>query len=62
MKRKDYMLLITKSEAFGLREQGWQDYIKKSASRHPKYYLVEDYKALNALERYRKNKLIKEYK
>ena len=56
------MLLITKSEAFGLREQGWQDYIKKSASRHPKYYLVEDYKALNALERYRKSKLIKEHK
>ena len=56
------MLLITKFEAFELRAQGLQDYVKKSASRHPKYYLVEDFKALKALEKYRKSKLIKEYK
>ena len=55
------MLLLTKSEAFGLREQGLHNYIKKSASRHPKYYLVEAPKALNALEEYRKSKLIKRY-
>ena len=56
------MVLITKHEAFAMREQGLQNYVKQSASRHPKYYLVESLKALNALERYRQSKIVKEYK
>ena len=56
------MLLITKNEAFAMREQGFKNYVKKSASRHPKYYLVESDKALNALRKYRQSKIIKEYK
>ncbi len=56
------MLLITKYEAFAMREKGLQNYVKKSASRHPKYYLVEAQKALYALEEFRKSKVIKEYK
>lgn len=50
------MQLITKQEAFMLREQGLQNYVKRSKSRHPKYYLVESQKALDALEKYRNSK------
>ena len=53
------MVLITKHEAFAIRDQGLQKYVKKSASRHPKYYLVESQKALNALDQYRRSKIVK---
>lgn len=56
------MQLITKHEAFAMREQGLQSYVMKSKSRHPKYYIVEDKRALSALEIYRKNRIINEYK
>lgn len=56
------MLLLNKDEAFKMREQGLQHYVKKSHSKHPKYYLVEAKKALDALEKYRKSKIIEEYK
>ena len=55
------MQLITKQEAFKLREQGLQNYVKRSKSRHPKYYLVESKKALDALEKYRKSKTVENY-
>ena len=56
------MKLVTKTEAFALRKQGLQDYVLMSRSNHPKYYIVEDEKALNALDKYRKSKIVKEYK
>ena len=55
------MQLITKHEAFAMREQGLQNYIKRSKSRHPKYYLVESKKALDALEKYRQSKTVENY-
>ena len=55
------MQLITKQEAFKLIEQGLQNYVKRSKSRHPKYYLVESKKALDALEKYRESKMVEEY-
>ena len=56
------MQLITKYEAFAMREQGLQNYVMKSKSRHPKYYIVEDKRALSALEKYRQSRIINEYK
>ena len=62
------MVLLSKDEAFAMREQGLQDFVKMSRSRHrrhrrhPKYYLVEDTRCLKALEKYRKSKKVEEHK
>ena len=56
------MKLITKNEAAIMRDKGFQDFVKKSKSKHPKYYIVEDRKALNALEEYKQSRVIKEYR
>ena len=37
------MYQITKQEAFMMRENGYEKFVLKSHSKHPKYYLVEDY-------------------
>lgn len=55
------MKLLRKDEAFALREQGFNKYIKKSASKHPKYYAVENPRVLDALDSYRKSKVVEEY-
>lgn len=36
------MIKITKKEAFMLREKGYGEFVKKSHSKHPTYYCVED--------------------
>ena len=59
------MVLLSKDEAFAMREQGLQDFVKMSRSRHrrhPKYYLVEDTKCLKALDKYRKSKKVEKHK
>ena len=55
------MQLITKSEAFEMRKQGLEKYVKSSKSRHPKYYIVEAQYALGCLNRYRENKTVGRY-
>lgn len=52
------MINISKFEAKAMREMGLGRFVKKSASKHPKYYLVEDQKALNALEKYKKDRIL----
>ena len=36
------MITITKKEAEFLRENNYSDYVKKSFSKHPTYFLVEE--------------------
>lgn len=36
------MINITKHEAFIMREKGYEEFILKSHSKHPKYYIVEE--------------------
>ena len=36
------MIKITKKEAFMLREKGYEEFVKKSHTKHPKYYCVEE--------------------
>lgn len=36
-----------------------EEYVKKSYSRHPSYYLVEDKKAVTTLKKYQKSKIAK---
>ena len=36
------MIKISKKEAFMLRENGYGEFVKKSRSKHPTYYCVED--------------------
>lgn len=36
------MINITKHEAFKMREIGYGEFVLKSHSKHPKYYLVEE--------------------
>ena len=37
------MYQITKQEAFMMRENGYEKFVLKSHSKHPKYYLVEEH-------------------
>lgn len=46
---------ISKKEAFEMRKICGEKNVKKSHSRNPKYYLVENPKNLQALEKYRKS-------
>ena len=36
------MQLITKKEAFYLRENGYEEFVKTSHTKHKKYYVVEE--------------------
>lgn len=54
------MLEVSKSEAFAMREKGLEKHIKSSHSRYKKYYIVEDPRSLAVLEKYRKEKIVKE--
>lgn len=36
-----------------------EKYVKKSYSKHPSYYLVEDQKAVNELNKYRKSHIMR---
>lgn len=47
------MKIIRKRDAIYLREHGFEEYIKKSYSKNPKYYLVENEKVLNYYNNYR---------
>ena len=71
------MINITKKEAFMMRKNGYEEFVLKSHSKHPKYYLVEETEdiwrwnkglkrrelvrlsAINALEKYRKERIVK---
>ena len=57
-RRIKLMRVITKRDAFAMRENGMGEFIKKTYSERPKYYLVEDRTALKFYENYRK-RLIK---
>ena len=52
------ILLINKTEAFAMRKLLGNENIKKTYSGHPKYYLVESYNNLKALDKYRKSKIV----
>ena len=51
------MLKITKQEAFQMRKILGEEYVKKSYSKHPSYYLVELPFTLAALDKYRNGKI-----
>ena len=51
------MLKITKQEAFQMRKILGEEYVKKSYSKHPSYYLVELPFTLAALDTYRNGKI-----
>lgn len=58
------IVLITKNEAHELEKFGYTfdkfgGMLHHSYSKHPKYYLTEDGRALNDLEKLRKNKIVK---
>jgi hypothetical protein len=42
-----------------MRESGFGEYVKRSFSRNPKYYVVEKYEVLKTLEKYRKSIKVK---
>ena len=58
MKEVKVIKLITKQEAFEMRKVIGSENVKKSKSRHPKYYLVESKYNLNALRKYRNSKTL----
>lgn len=58
LKDVNFILLITKNEAFAMRKIVGEDKVKKSYSGNPHYYLVEDYAAMNALKEYRKSHIV----
>ena len=57
IKKKEVNIIkgITKKEAFALREKGLSYYVKRSYSKHPKYYVVENKSVLKTLDDYRKS-------
>lgn len=42
-----------------MRELVGEKYVKKSYSRHPSYYLVEDRIAMSVLKKYRKSHIVR---
>ena len=58
MKEVKVIKLITKQEAFEMRKMLGEENIKKSKSRHPKYYLVETNYNLNVLRKYQNSKTL----
>ena len=52
------ILLINKTEAFAMRKLVGNENVKKTYSGHAKYYLVESYNNLKALDKYRKSKIV----
>lgn len=59
MKSGEYMLQISKQEAFAMREIAGMDAVKKTYTSHPHYYLVESKKNLKLLRKLRNSKKIK---
>lgn len=53
------ILGITKMEAFDMRKLGFGNYVKKSYSSNPHYYLVEDSRVMKAYQNYKKSKIVK---
>ena len=47
------ILVINKTEAFAMRKLVGNVNVKQTYSGHPKYYLVESYHKLKALDKYR---------
>nr|DAU10465.1 MAG TPA: hypothetical protein [Caudoviricetes sp.] len=52
------ILLINKTEAFAMRKLLGNENVKQTYSGHAKYYLVESYNNLKALDEYRKSKIV----
>ena len=52
------ILLINKTEAFAMRKLVGNENVKQTYSGHAKYYLVESYNNLKALDKYRKSKIV----
>ena len=52
------ILLINKTEAFAMRKLLGNENVKQTYSGHSKYYLVESYNNLKALDTYRKSKIV----
>lgn len=53
------MVKITKQEAFYMRDIVGNEYIKKTYSKHPTYYLVEDKTTMKKLREYREARTVK---
>lgn len=55
------MIVITKQEAKDLRKIVGEEYVKKTYSRCPTYFLVEDryHKTVEKLNQYRNAKIVK---
>lgn len=51
------MIKITNVEAEHMRECGYKNFVKKSYTKHPTYYLVETPMAMKELKNYQ-NKMI----
>lgn len=58
-KKRVFILKITKRDAFFMRSIGYGEYINKSYSRKPTYYLVEERNALKAYKKYRDSLIVK---
>ena len=59
IKDVNFLQLISKKEAFAMREILGVNSVVMSHSRKPKYYLIEDKKNLAALDEYRKSIVVK---
>lgn len=57
-KKWKIILLINKTEAFAMRKLVGNENVKQTYSGHSKYYLVESYNNLKALDKYRKSKIV----
>jgi len=53
------MIKITNIEADYLRTNGMGNFIKKSYSKHPSYYLVESNRVLIVLNKFRESRIVK---
>ena len=54
------MIKISNNEASYLREKGMGRFIKKSYTKHPTYFLVEDGRAMSALRKFKESRIVKE--
>ena len=53
------MIKITNDEAEYLRGKGWGNFVRKTYTKHPTYYMVEMPKVISELKRYQNNKKVR---
>jgi hypothetical protein len=59
MKGTIFIIQIRRFEADALRKNGYSNYVKRSFSRNPSYYLVTNSKALKFFNEYNKSIKVK---